>query len=44
MPGRTPKSLQHQWAKIKTLVADLEKGSGQPSTPPPKSKGTSIIP
>ncbi|KAJ6789314.1 hypothetical protein PWT90_01054 [Aphanocladium album] len=33
MPGRTPKSLQHQWAKIKALVAELEKTSGQPATP-----------
>ncbi|TQV98724.1 hypothetical protein V2A60_007570 [Cordyceps javanica] len=38
IPGRTQKSLQHQWAKIKTQVAELEKAGGQPSTPT-KAKG-----
>ncbi|KAJ2972470.1 hypothetical protein NQ176_g7139 [Zarea fungicola] len=42
MPGRTPKSLQHQWAKIKALVAELEKASGQPATPP-KAKGRGAV-
>ncbi|KAM3451089.1 hypothetical protein MY3296_005596 [Beauveria thailandica] len=42
IPGRTQKSLQHQWAKIKSQVADLEKGAGQTSVPstPAKAKGT----
>ncbi|KAM3511999.1 hypothetical protein MY11210_004325 [Beauveria gryllotalpidicola] len=41
IPGRTQKSLQHQWAKIKSQVADLEKGACQPSVPstPTKAKG-----
>ncbi|OAA61486.1 hypothetical protein ISF_05565 [Cordyceps fumosorosea ARSEF 2679] len=33
LPGRTQKSLQHQWAKIKLQVAELEAAAGQPSTP-----------
>ncbi len=40
MPGRTPKSLQHMWAKIKTQVAELEKASGQQPTTPTKGSGT----
>ena len=28
MPGRTPKSLQHQWAHIRASVAELEKSQG----------------
>ncbi|OAQ97960.1 hypothetical protein LLEC1_00523 [Akanthomyces lecanii] len=39
MPGRTPKSLQHIWAKIKTQVAELEKASGQQPSTPTKAKG-----
>ncbi|EJP69506.1 hypothetical protein CRV24_002927 [Beauveria bassiana] len=40
IPGRTQKSLQHQWAKIKSQVAELEKAAGQPSDPstPTKAK------
>ncbi|KAM3550885.1 hypothetical protein ARSEF4850_008129 [Beauveria asiatica] len=42
IPGRTQKSLQHQWAKIRSQVADLEKSAGQTSVPstPAKAKGT----
>ncbi|KAJ3497567.1 hypothetical protein NLG97_g1809 [Lecanicillium saksenae] len=39
MPGRTAKSLTHQWAKIKAQVAELEKATGQPVTTPSKAKG-----
>ncbi|OAA81528.1 hypothetical protein LEL_01073 [Akanthomyces lecanii RCEF 1005] len=39
MPGRTPKSLQHMWARIKTQVAELEKASGQQPTTPTKGSG-----
>jgi hypothetical protein len=28
LPGRTPKSLQHQWAHIRAAVAELEKSQG----------------
>ncbi|KAM3531297.1 hypothetical protein NHJ13051_000865 [Beauveria bassiana] len=40
IPGRTQKSLQHQWAKIKSQVAELEKAAGQPSdsSTPTKAK------
>ncbi|KAM3483258.1 hypothetical protein MY8738_003333 [Beauveria namnaoensis] len=43
IPGRTQKSLQHQWAKIKSQVAELEKAAGQPSdsSTPTKAKGRS---
>lgn len=44
MPGRTVKSLQHQWAKIKTQVAELEKAAGQQPSTPTKAKGTPYKP
>lgn len=43
MPGRTPKSLQHQWAKIKSLVAELENGGGQPAKKNVKGTSASCI-
>ncbi|OAA41230.1 hypothetical protein BBO_05766 [Beauveria brongniartii RCEF 3172] len=42
IPGRTQKSLQHQWAKIRTQVADLEKSAGQTSVPSTPTKAKAL--